>query len=132
MKTYPFLFDINIENNQMIMTITIKDQEITLKYGFRALVIYEEIMGETLTVPESLKEILVLFYSIVLSSSKGALQDFTWDDFMDWLDDNPTMTIDFTQWLKNVLEAQNMITEKHAKDVEKKTRRKSSTRNKTS
>ena len=132
MKTYPFLFDINIENNQMIMTITIKDQEITLKYGFRALVIYEEIMGETLTVPESLKEILVLFYSIVLSSSKGALQDFTWDDFMDWLDDNPTMTIDFTQWLKNVLEAQNMITEKHAKDVEKKTRRKSSTRNKVS
>lgn len=132
MKTYPFLFDINIENNQMIMTITIKDQEITLKYGFRALVIYEEIMGETLTVPESLKEILVLFYSIVLSSSKGALQDFTWDDFMDWLDDNPTMTIDFTQWLKNVLEAQNMITEKHAKDVEKKTRRKSSTRSKIS
>ena len=114
------------------MKVNIKDQEITLKYGFRALVIYEEIMGETLTVPESLKEILVLFYSIVLSSSKGALQDFTWDDFMDWLDDNPTMTIDFTQWLKNVLEAQNMITEKHAKDVEKKTRRKSSTRNKTS
>lgn len=110
------------------MKINIKDHEIELKYSFRSLIVYEEIMGETLTVPESLKEILVLFYSIVLSSSKGALQDFTWDDFMDWLDDNPTMTIDFTQWLKNVLEAQNMITEKHAKDVEKKTRRKSSTR----
>lgn len=107
------------------MTVTIKEQEVTLKYGFRALVVYEEIMGETLTTPESLKEILVLFYSIILASAKGSLQDFTWDDFMDWLDDNPTMSIEFTQWLKNVLEQQNTITEKHSKDVEKKTSKRS-------
>lgn len=113
------------------MTVTIKEQEVTLKYGFRALVVYEEIMGTTLTTPESLKEILVLFYSIILASAKGSLQDFTWDDFMDWLDDNPTMSIEFTQWLKNVLEQQNTITEKHSKDVEKKTSKRS-TRNKVS
>lgn len=109
------------------MKVIIKDQEITLKYGFRALVIYEEIMNETLTTPKSLKEILVLFYSIILASAKGTLQDFTWDNFMDYLDENPELTVQFTQWLKDVLETQNNITEKHSKDVEKKTS-KSSTR----
>lgn len=113
------------------MKVLIKDQEITLKYSFRALIVYEQIMGETLTVPETLQQILVLFYSIVLASSKGTLQDWTWDNFIDWLDDNPEKTVEFTQWLKDVLETQNNITEKNAKEVEKKTRRKSSTRSKT-
>jgi hypothetical protein len=53
-------------------------------------------MGETLTVPETLQQILVLFYSIVLASSKGTLQDWTWDNFIDWLDDNPEKTVEFT------------------------------------
>ena len=110
------------------MKVNIKDQEIEMKYSFRSLIIYEEIMGETLTTPKSLKEILVLFYSIILASAKGTLQNFTWDDFMDYLDENPELTVEFTQWLKDVLETQNGITEKHSKDVEKKTRRKSSTR----
>jgi len=110
------------------MKINIKDQEVELKYSFRALIIFEEITSKTLTVPESLKDILILFYSVILASAKGSLQDWTWDNFMDWLDDNPEITIEFTQWLKDVLETQNGITEKHSKDVEKKTRRKSSTR----
>lgn len=110
------------------MKVNIKDQEITLKYSFRSLIIFEEITGKTLTVPESLKDILILFYSVILSSAKGSLQDWTWDNFMDWLDENPEITIEFTNWLKDVLETQNGITEKHSKEVEKKTRRKSSTR----
>ena len=110
------------------MKVNIKDQEIELKYSFRSLIIFEEITSKTLTVPESLKDILILFYSVILASAKGSLQDWTWDNFMDWLDENPEITIEFTQWLKDVLETQNGITEKHSKDVEKKTRRKSSTR----
>ena len=110
------------------MKINIKDQEIEMKYSFRSLIIFEEITGKTMTVPDTLKDILILFYSIILSSAKGSLQDFTWDMFMDWLDENPEITIEFTQWLKDVLEAQNSITEKHSKGVEKKTRRKSSPR----
>ena len=109
------------------MIVNVKDQEITLKYSFRSLIIFEEITGKTLTVPESLKDILILFYSVILSSAKGSLQDWTWDNFMDWLDENPEITIEFTNWLKDVLETQNGITEKHSKEVEKKTRRKSST-----
>lgn len=108
------------------MKVNIKDQEITLKYSFRSLIIFEEITGKTLTVPESLKDILILFYSVILASAKGSLQDWTWDNFMDWLDENPEITVEFTNWLKDVLETQNGITEKHSKDVEKKTRRKSS------
>lgn len=112
------------------MKVIIKDQEITLKYSFRALIIYEEIMGETLTVPQSLKEILVLFYSIVLANSET--KDITYDDFIDWLDDNPEKSVEFTNWLKDVLEAQNKVTEKHAKEVEAKTPKKArSTRSKT-
>lgn len=110
------------------MKINIKDQEIEMKYSFRSLIIFEEITGKTMTTPDTLKDILILFYSIVLASAKGSLQDWTWDNFMDWLDENPEITIEFTQWLKDVLETQNNITEKHSKGVEKKTRRKSSTR----
>ena len=113
------------------MKINIKDQEIEMKYSFRSLIIFEEITGKTMTTPDTLKDILILFYSVVLSSAKGSLQDFTWDNFIDWLDDNPEKTVEFTQWLKDVLETQNNITEKNAKEVEKKTRRKSSTRSKT-
>lgn len=113
------------------MIVNVKDQEITLKYSFRALIVYEQIMGETLTVPQTLKEILVLFYSVVLASAKGSLQDFTWDEFIDWLDEDPEKTVEFTNWLKDVLETQNNITEKNAKEVEKKTTRKNLTRSKT-
>ena len=112
------------------MKVNIKDQEIELKYSFRSLIIFEEITSKTLTVPESLKDILILFYSVVLSSAKGSLQDFTWDEFMDYLDENPEITIEFTNWLKDVLETQNGIAEKHSKEVEKKTTRKSSTQKK--
>ena len=110
------------------MKVNIKDQEIEMKYSFRSLIIFEEITGKTLTVPESLKDILILFYSVILGSAKGSLQDWTWDNFMDYLDENPEITVEFTNWLKDVLETQNGITEKHSKDVEKKTRRKSSIR----
>ena len=82
-------------------------------------------MGETLTVPETLKQILVLFYCIVTTSAKPKIQDFTWDKFMDWLDDNPGVSVEFTEWLKDVLEAQSKITEKHSKAVEKKTSKRS-------
>jgi hypothetical protein len=60
-----------------------------MKYSFRSLIIFEEITSKTLTVPESLKDILILFYSVILASAKGSLQDWTWDNFMDWLDENP-------------------------------------------
>lgn len=112
------------------MKINIKDQEIELKYSFRSLIIFEEITGKTMTTPDTLKDILILFYSVVLSSAKGSLQDFTWDNFMDYLDENPDLTVEFVEWLKSVLETQNGIAEKHSKEVEKKTRRKSSTQKK--
>lgn len=114
------------------MTLEINELQITLKYSFRALIIFEEITGKSMTVPETLKDIMIFFYSIILSSAKGELQNWTWDDFVDYLDDNPDKIIEFTTWLKAVLETQNQITEKHSKEVESKSPKKvRSTRSKT-
>lgn len=81
------------------MKLQIKNTEITLKYSFRSLIIYEKIAGKSFE-PKTLGDIIIYFYSSVLGSSK----DFTltYDEFLDWLDENPSAIADFSKWLASV------------------------------
>lgn len=78
------------------MNIKIKDLEITLKNSFRSLVIYEAMTKKSFK-PETITDVIVYFFSVISASANP--QQVDWDDYMDWLDENPTAITDFQTWL---------------------------------
>ena len=68
------------------MTFTINNIEVTLKQSFRSLVMYEQMAGHSFN-PTTTFDILLYLYAHILGSSKEVKLSF--DEFMDWIDDNP-------------------------------------------
>lgn len=85
------------------MKIKIKEKEIELKYSYRALMIYENIQKQSFN-PKTLSDIIVFFYSVVVSSTKD--RNILFDDFMDWLDENPNVITEFSNWLQSIFNMQ--------------------------
>lgn len=98
------------------MEIVMNGKTISLKYSFRALMIYENITQKSFS-PKGLSDVIVFFYSVVVSSSKNTTLSF--DDFMDWLDENPTAVAEFSEWLSQVFAHQASMVNQDVK-VEKK------------
>lgn len=91
------------------MEIKIKDNELTLKHTFRSMIMYENIMDKSFT-PNGMTEILVYFYCVILASKKDL--DLKYEDFLDWIDDNPNEVINFTQWMSEYNQVQDHIKKK--------------------
>lgn len=81
------------------MKITIKDKEIELKQSLRALIMYENITDKSFE-PKSFQDILTFLYCIVLTSSKD-YSLITFDEFIDYIDDNHQVLSDMTKWLND-------------------------------
>ena len=96
----------------VIMIVNIKDKDITLKYGFRALMIYENITQKSFQ-PQGLSDVVTFFYSVLVASSKG--ENISFDEFLDWLDDNPTALNKFSDWLTEVYNHQAAVTNNELK-----------------
>lgn len=103
-----------IDDNSM--KVTIKEREIALKYSFRALMIYENITQKSFN-PQGLTDVITFFYSVVVASARDMALSF--DDFLDWIDDNPSSLNDFSQWLTDVYNHQIGITNKEVADEAK-------------
>lgn len=88
------------------MKITIKNIDITLKYGFRAQMVYERIQGETFQ-PISLNNILLMFYSVIISSNKDI--QLTFDEFIEYIDNTPKVVVEFTNWMAKELDIDKYI-----------------------
>ena len=88
------------------MNITIKEKPVTLKFSFRALMMYENITGKTFS-PSGLADIITFFYCIVLVSSN----DYTisYEQFLDWMDANPDAINKFAEWIKTNIVNQNQL-----------------------
>lgn len=82
------------------MKIKIKDLEITLKNSFRSLIIYEAMTKKTFK-PETITDVIVYFFSVISASANP--QQVDWDDFMDWLDENPNAIAEFQNWLSSTM-----------------------------
>lgn len=95
------------------MKITIKETTIELKYSFRAMMIYEKITGTTFN-PKGITEIMIYFYSTVLASKKDIA--VTFEEFMEWIDDNPTALNDFSQWLTSILSKNSVLNDNEKSD----------------
>lgn len=107
------------------MNINIKDKDISLKYGFRALMCYEQINGETFAA-HNISDIITFFYCIVMTSEKGI--NLSYDEFIDWLDENPQQLNIFSEWLNEISQRNASLypsddTEKKDKGGKKKSKK---------
>lgn len=91
------------------MTITINEKEITLKNTLRCLLMYENIAEKSFK-PETLNDIVTFFYCVVISSCKD--YSITFEDFMDWLDDNIAELTNFTLWMQSTSDTTEQLKKK--------------------
>ena len=103
------------------MKIVIKEQEIELKYSFRSLMVYEQILGKTFQ-PHGLTEILTFMYCIIITSKKDL--QFTYDEFLDLIDENPGIIKDFSEWLTGAVQRNASMMSQNVKEEDKRTAKK--------
>lgn len=87
------------------MKITYKDKEYELKYSFRALMIYENITGTGFN-PKTLSDLITFYFSLLLSATTDEQIDF--NEFLDWLDEDPSRLNDFSVWLSEVFKLNDL------------------------
>lgn len=81
-------------------TIKINDKEYKVRYSIRAMFIFEQIKGEPFGLFTTLDN-FIFFYSMIMASNKDCT--LKWDDFIDAIDNDPTIV---TQ-LQEVLTSNN-------------------------
>ena len=91
------------------MKVVIKEQEIELKKTMRSYMMFESITDKAFA-PKTLTDMVTYFYCVVMSSHKGL--ELTFEEFIDWLDENDGIMQQFTQWLAGVNEIEAGLTKK--------------------
>lgn len=86
------------------MTLKIKDKEYELKYSIRAMIMYENMTDKSFS-PQNLTDIITFLYCILISSAKD--YSLTFDEFIDYLDENPDVINKFAEWIQNSTNANN-------------------------
>lgn len=102
------------------MTIKIKDREVTLKYSFRSLMLYENIQKKSFN-PETTTDVLVFMFCVIMGSDKDIDLDF--NEFLDMVDDNPNLVIEFSNWLTFEINKSNMLSPEEEEDEKKKVKK---------
>lgn len=89
------------------MKVTIKGQEVELRYSMRALFQYENITGGSFN-PKTLQDFATFFYCVVTSSNRDL--DLTFDEFIDEvIDPNPQVMNEFAEWLSNTMQKNSFL-----------------------
>ena len=83
------------------MQITINDKNIELKQTMRSIMVYEQITGKPFS-PQTVTDILIYFYSVVIASNINL--ELPFDEFMNWIDENPEEFENFNKWLAKMHE----------------------------
>lgn len=114
------------------MKITIKNKELELHYSMRMYILYENITGKSLSFENmsSYTSLIVLFYCAIIATIQRNRIDMTisYDEFMDWLDEQNGATImkDFSDWftacLTNNIALQDDTVEEDKKGKGKKSK----------
>lgn len=101
------------------MKFKINDYDVTIKYGFRPLMAYEEQNHKSFE-PTGLTDIVNFFYACVIACNKGLA--ITKDDFIDYLDDNPQLLTEFANYLSMQYLRQSEIADTSAPKEKTKTK----------
>ena len=95
------------------MKIKIKGKDVTMRYSMRSMMIYEKVMNASFN-PKGLTEILAFFYCVILGSCKDI--NLTFDEFIDWIDENPEEMQNFNEWLMSVFNKNGYIKQNEKTD----------------
>lgn len=103
------------------MIINVKGKDVTLKYSFRAMLMYENIKNESFS-PKTLTDVLIFMLCVIVSSDKSI--QFNFDDLLDMIDENPSLVEEFSEWLTNEVNKQALLSQDKevVVDEEKKTK----------
>ena len=100
------------------MIVNINNKEITLKYTFRAMMIYENISEKSFE-PKGVTEFIIFFYSTVMASDKDF--EMSLEEFINWLDEHNDQLINFIKWIQSTIATNNYLSMKvENEDGEKK------------
>ena len=88
------------------MTVNLNNKQITLKNSFRAMMMYENINGSTY-LGGGLTEAITYFYCVVVTSSKD--YELSYDEFVNYLDENPDKLQEFSKWVTEISKNQNQL-----------------------
>lgn len=88
------------------MKVNINDKDYTLKYGFKAMMIYESITKTTFA-PKNISDMIYFFYSCLLAGNKD--ENIDWDIFIGWIDEHPEAFEEFATWLANINERNDVL-----------------------
>ena len=104
------------------MVFKINEKEYELKSSFRAYMLYENITGKSFE-PTTMTDIINFFYCIVITSSKD--YEYKYNDFLDTLDENANLMVEFSEWLTNEYTKNAMLSpEDKPEDSKKKVKKK--------
>lgn len=99
------------------MIVKVNDKEITLRYSFRSLILYENIQKKSFS-PETTTDVLIFMFCVILSSEKDL--EFNFNQFLDMIDENPSLVTEFALWLTKEMDKQNELSpEEEPKKVKK-------------
>lgn len=107
------------------MKINIKDQEIEIRWTSRALMNYENLTQKSFTDVKNYNDVMILFYSFILGSTKNTLQ-LSWNEFCDWIDEDyekslsehrQSVEIEFSSWYTSEIERQSSLSADMAVEV---------------
>ena len=88
------------------MKVTIKEQEVELRYSMRSLFMYEKIVGQFN--PKTIEEFATFFYCVLSSSNKDL--GLTFDEFIDEvIDPQPELLNQFAEWLSKTMQKNNFL-----------------------
>lgn len=91
------------------MEITINGKSIELKQTIRSLLMFENIQGTSYQ-PKSLNDILLYLYCVVVASSKD--YSFSYEDWIDWVDENPAELEKIVKFIQQTEQNQNDVKKK--------------------
>lgn len=81
------------------MKVKINNQEIELRNTFKSFIIYEAMQNNKRFEPSSITDVIVYFFSVCLASSNN-MDAFTFDQFIEWLDQHPESIQEFMEFLQ--------------------------------
>ena len=88
------------------MNITIKDNNIEIKQTLRSLLLFENIAGHSYNA-NGMNDIILFVYCVIVAS--GKLYDLTYDEYLDWADENPDTLTKLINFIHKVDETQDAL-----------------------
>lgn len=99
------------------MKITIKDEELTLKYTIRAIFIFEKITDKAFEL-RTISDFYVYLYSLILASNPDT--QITFNDLVDKCDEDPSFIANFRTWIDEENKKQGQFFSKNTDDSDSK------------